>query len=79
MQRSESRAQYKHSAALSQIGHKADAVKNHQELVNKFAACLLKENENASTIENPLWMRQLLLPHLEQFHQVGTSMHVTCL
>lgn len=70
------RAQYMHNLrndALSQTDYKSDEVREHQELVNRFARSLLEENENASTTDNPLWMRQLLLPHLEQFHQVSTS------
>ena len=56
-----------------QIDHGSAAVRQHQELVERFAGCLLEEYENATTTHSydPQWMRQLLLPHLEEFHRVS--------
>ena len=56
----------------------AALIKQHHELVKRFAGCLLEEYENATATHphNPQWMKQLLLPHLEEFHQVSNFSYV---
>ena len=43
-----------------------------------FADCLLEEYENATATQSrdSQWMRQLLLPHLEKFHQVSDLVNI---
>ena len=45
----------------------AALIKQHQELVKTFAGCLQEEYAQS---QDPQWMKQLLLPHLEKFYQV---------
>ena len=53
-------------------------VKQHHELVKMFADCLLEEYENATATQSrdSQWMKQLLLPHLEKFHQVSNLVNI---
>ena len=43
-----------------------------------IADCLLEEYENAIATQShgSQWMKQLLLPHLEKFHQVSNLVNI---
>ena len=61
-----------YTICLCQIDHDSDV---QQEVVKKrFADCLVRECENATTTHShdAQWKRQLLLPHLEKFHKVSS-------
>ena len=51
-------------------------VKQHHELVKMFADCLLEEYENATQFPGSQWTKQLLLPHMEKFHQVSNMVNI---
>ena len=52
--------------------------KQHHKLVKRFAGCLLEEYENATAAQfrDSQWMKQLLLPHMEKFHQVSNLVNI---